>query len=156
MLAALPENQAMFRQVSQNPYLMSEGIMMNPEALGVEELRQQAWALVEPAYLARLEGLKDQFQGALSQNAGAAELAEVVKAVIASRVRTLLVEADRVIAGRVDPTTGEIHPGRLADPDVGDVIDDLAEIVLRTGGEVVVVPAERMPTDTGLAATFRY
>jgi hypothetical protein len=36
------------------------------------------------------------------------------------------------------------------------VIDDLAEMVLRTGGEVVVVPKERMPTDTGLAATFRH
>jgi hypothetical protein len=36
------------------------------------------------------------------------------------------------------------------------VIDDLAEAVLRTGGEVVVVPAARMPTDTGLAATFRH
>ena len=35
-------------------------------------------------------------------------------------------------------------------------LDDLAEAVPRTGGEVVVVPAGRMPADTGLAATFRH
>jgi hypothetical protein len=32
----------------------------------------------------------------------------------------------------------------------------LAEAVLRSRGEVVVVPAERMPAGTGLAAILRY
>jgi hypothetical protein len=27
---------------------------------------------------------------------------------------------------------------------------------LKTGGEVVIVPAERMPTQTGIAAIYRY
>jgi len=51
------------------------------------------------------------------------------------------------------------HPENQQDPidspEVDDLIDDVMEAVLRTGGEVIVVPAERMPTDTGLAATFR-
>ncbi|MGB7988737.1 MAG: hypothetical protein WCF44_05040, partial [Candidatus Methylophosphatis roskildensis] len=33
-------------------------------------------------------------------------------------------------------------------PDVDDVLDDLGEIVLRKGAEVIIVPAERMPTNT--------
>jgi len=37
-----------------------------------------------------------------------------------------------------------------------DLLDDIGEAVLRRGGEVVVVPAERMPTTSGLAATYRY
>ena len=32
----------------------------------------------------------------------------------------------------------------------------MAEAVLRTGGDVVVVPRERMPTASGLAATYRF
>jgi hypothetical protein len=39
---------------------------------------------------------------------------------------------------------------------VDDLLDDIGELVLRRGGEVVVVPHERMPADTGLAATFLY
>jgi len=35
-------------------------------------------------------------------------------------------------------------------------MDDLGELVLKTGGRVVVVPADRMPTKTGAAATFRF
>ena len=35
-------------------------------------------------------------------------------------------------------------------------LDDLAELVLRRKGTVVVVPRERMPTTTGLAAIYRF
>src|SRR5207253_10374982 len=41
-------------------------------------------------------------------------------------------------------------------PNAGDLLDEIAEEVLRTKGTVVVVPRERMPTETGLAAIFRF
>ena len=72
------------------------------------------------------------------------------------RVGTLLVEADRQIPGTIDPTNGQVQSGELPDPQVDDVLDDLAELVLRMKGDVIVVPREHMPTDTGAAATFRY
>jgi hypothetical protein len=39
---------------------------------------------------------------------------------------------------------------------VDDLLDDLGERALKAGGEVVIVPAERMPTDTGVAAVYRF
>jgi hypothetical protein len=114
------------------------------------------WQVVEPKYLARLARLTEDHRTAAARGLVASDLSDVAKAVAAARVGVLLVEADRVIPGRFDPANGEVRPGRLADPEVGDVIDDLAEAVLRTGGEVVVVPAGRMPAETGLAATFRH
>lgn len=36
------------------------------------------------------------------------------------------------------------------------LLRDLAELVLCTKGEVVVVPKERMPSSTGVAATYRF
>jgi hypothetical protein len=42
------------------------------------------------------------------------------------------------------------------DPNAGDILDDLAERVLKTGGQVIVAPKGSMPTATGLAAIFRY
>jgi hypothetical protein len=41
-------------------------------------------------------------------------------------------------------------------PDRDDPIDDLGEPAMRMGGEVLVVPAERMPTRTGVAAIYRF
>lgn len=156
VLVALPEYHTAFRRISRNPFLQPEGVAKHPDSLTSDELRAEVWQAVEPKYLARLARLKEDYRTAAARGMAASDLSDVAKAAAAMRIGVLLVEADRVIPGRFDPATGAVHPDRLADPEVGDVIDDLAETVLRTGGEVVVVPPERMPTDTGLAATFRH
>lgn len=156
ILVALPENQAEFRRVSRNPFLQPEGVEKHPVSLTLDQLRAEVWRVVEPKYLARLAQLTDEHRAAAARGLAASDLNDVAQAAAAMRIGWLLVEADRVIPGRFDPATGDVQPGRLADPEIGDVIDDLAEMVLRTGGEVLVVPADRMPTDTGMAATFRH
>ena len=75
---------------------------------------------------------------------------------MAGRVATLLIEAERQVPGRMDAATGRITLGDLAHPEVDDLLDDLGELVLKMGGQIVVVPAERMPTPRGLAAIYRF
>jgi hypothetical protein len=36
------------------------------------------------------------------------------------------------------------------------MLDDLGELVIKKGGQIVIVPTERMPTRTGIAAIYRY
>lgn len=156
VLAALPEHRALFRRISQNPLLLADGVNGNPESLLEDELRQQLWQVLEPHYLARLEGLKENYCTAAARQASSADLSDVAKAAVAGRIGTLLVEADRVIPGVIDRTSGAIRRGDLESPQVGDMLDDLAELVLVKGGEVVVVPTERMPTPSGLAAVYRF
>ena len=75
---------------------------------------------------------------------------------MAGRVATLLIEAGRQDAGRIDISTGRIDFAELGNPRVDDVLDDLGALVEKMGGKVHVLPAERMPTRTGVAATFRH
>jgi len=156
ILAALPEHHHLFHQVSHNPFLIAESIDVHPDALTIDELRQRAWQVIEPHYLARLAALVEQFRTARSRDLGSDELTHVAKAVVAGRVATLLIEADREVPGRTDAATGAIEFGDLAHPEVDDVLDDLGALALKLGGEVVIVPAERMPTKTGIAAIYRY
>jgi hypothetical protein len=156
ILAALPEHHGFFHQLSHNPFLSAEGIKNNPEALSTDELRKRAWQVMEPKYLARLARLIEDFGAALAKNLGAEDLDQVSEAALSSRVGTLLVEADRQVPGRLNQTTGQIELKDLAHPEVDDLLDDLGEMVLMKGGEVVVVPAERMPTKTGVAAIYRF
>lgn len=156
LLAALPEHHHLFRKVSHNPFLMAEGMDIHPDAVDIDELRDRAWRVVEPRYLARLAQLVEAFGGARSEGLGAEEPAQVAEAAVAGRVATLLIEADRQTPGRIDATTGALELDELANPEVDDVLDDLGELVMATGGRVVVVPAEQMPTATGVAAIYRY
>jgi hypothetical protein len=156
MLAALPEYHTHFRNVSHNPQLLEKGLEINPGVLTVEEMREQAWRVMEPYYLRRLAGLIARFEAARARELGSDDLDRAARAAVAGRVETLLLEADRVIPGRIDEAEGRILPGPEADPGVNDTLDDLAEAVLRRKGEVIIVPAERMPSATGLAAIFRF
>ncbi|MEO5721796.1 MAG: hypothetical protein ABIR71_10040 [Chthoniobacterales bacterium] len=44
----------------------------------------------------------------------------------------------------------------MSDVGESDLLDDLGELVRAKGGEVAVIPAPQMPTQTGAAATCRY
>ena len=156
LLAALPEHRALFHRVSHNPFLMGDGIDISPDALSIEELRIRAWLAVEPHYHARLAGLIEMFEVARSRELGADDLIQVAANAVAGRVATLLIDADRQIPGSIDGLTGEIQFDDSAKPHVDDLLDDIAELVLRNRGQVVIVPAERMPTQTGLAAIYRF
>lgn len=156
LLAALPEHHALFHQVSHNPFLMAEGLDTHPDALSLDALRERAWQAVQPRYLARLAGLVEAFGAAQSKELGSDDLAQAAEAAVAGRIATLLLEADRQVPGRIDAATGQIEFGDEEHPEMGDLLDELGELVLKMGGQVVVVPGERMPTQTGIAAIYRF
>jgi len=156
ILVTLPEHRTLFHALSHNPHLLDEGLDVHPDALTPDELRRRVWEVVEPRYLTRLARLVEAFGGARAQDLGDDDVGRVAQAVVAGRVGTLLVEAERVVAGSIDEGSGDFRPGDLDDPEVGDALDDLASSALLRGADVVVVPAERMPTSTGVAAIYRY
>lgn len=156
ILAALPEHHHLFHEVSQNPLLVADGIRLNPDAVSADELGTLAWQVMEPGYLARLASLGDEFEKARSRDAGSDDLEKVAQASAIGRVATLLIEADREIAGALDGETGKVSFAAVSDPHVDDLLDDLGELVVKKGGTLLVIPADRMPTTTGLAATYRY
>ncbi len=156
ILAALPQHHHLFRAVSTNPSLMDEAIDVHPDALSSDALRERAWQVVLPHYLKRLAGFVEAFGAAASSGRGADDLPGIAKAAVAGRVETLLIEADRLSPGRIDDSSGAITTADLAHPEVDDALDDLGEIVLKKGGEVIIVPSDRMPTDSGAAAIYRF
>jgi hypothetical protein len=156
ILAALPEHHHLFRQVSHNPFLMEEGLAINPDTLPIDELRERVWQVVVPQYQARLATLADEFAVAKSKGLGSDDLAQVTQAAAAGRVATLLIEADRQLVGRLDDATGRGEVTDLSHSQVADLLDELGELVGKMGGRVLVVPAEQMPGRTGVAATYRY
>jgi hypothetical protein len=154
VLAALPQYHHLFRALSRNPFLLSNGIDVFPDAISLEELRERAWQIIRPFYLDRLMRLKERFLAARSRGLSSDELGEIAVAAGAGRVESLLIEAERTIPGTYDPATGSIAFSNTENVD--DLLDDVGEQVIKTGGDVVVVPVGQMPTDTGIAANYRF
>lgn len=156
ILASLPEHKSLFHRVSHNPFLLEKGIDIHPDVISIDELRLRAWKVMEPHYLVRVTALVEDFEQARSKDLGHEDLAQVAKAVVAGRVATLLVEADRKMPGRVSSITGKTEFEDQDHPYTDDLLDDLSSLALNNGGKVIFLPAERMPVETGVAAIYRF
>jgi hypothetical protein len=104
----------------------------------------------EICHLAREIHLAEQ-EGRVSFN-----LFQVARSVVANRVSTLLVASDHEIWGELDEQTGglSIHPDQINHRD-DDLLDDLAEKVIESGGQVLVLPKEEIPSQTGVLAILK-
>jgi hypothetical protein len=156
LLAGLPPNVSAFRAVAHNPFISTATIDLDPDSLSLEELKIEAWRSIEPLYLERLAELTDRYNLNRSRGLGTEDPAAIAEAAVSGRVGTLLIDAERLLPGKIDAKTGKIELRSLADPQADDVLDDLAETVVRMKGEAIVVPTQRMPSTTGVAAIYRF
>ncbi|MEM6315462.1 MAG: hypothetical protein AAF743_15350, partial [Planctomycetota bacterium] len=159
IVAAVEKYHAIFRKVSKNPHLADHGIRLNPDAADVDEKRliDEVRTAQRPARHKVVDELVETFGTARAAGQASANLADVAKAAVFGKVNQLLLAADKRVGGSVDPATGIVTEGDLEDPAVDDLLDDIAEHVLRAGGNVHVIPADIHPhQSSGVAAIYRY
>ncbi|HSK13009.1 MAG TPA: hypothetical protein VK907_07315 [Phnomibacter sp.] len=157
VLAALPEHHSLFQEVNKSSFLLETGIPKDPQYISYEDLAKLAWEVMEPVYLQKIITLAEQFGQAKANNMGSDDLETVAAAVAEGRVATLLIEAARIIPGKItDNDTGSIENDPIKNPEIDDLLDDIAQMATTMGSEVFVIPSVDMPSQTGLAAIFRY
>lgn len=156
MLISLDEHQGLFRSITNNSYLLKDGIKRDYETISINELKAETWKVIEPYYLNKTKELIGKYELDRSKFLGSDDLAEVARAVLANRVSILMIESDRVEAGRINKDTGLLERGDIEDPELNDMLNDLAQMVYKYKGEVVILPKERMPSTTGVAAIYRF
>jgi hypothetical protein len=157
ILAALTEHHSLFQKVNKNPLLLSNGISINPSSVSPDKLASMAWEIMEPEYNLKLDSLVARFEQARANGKGSDDYKEVAVAAVEGRVDTLIVEADRIIPVRItNLVTGNTQKKDLLNPKVDDLLDDMGELIMKMGGQVMVLPSDKMPSEKGLAAIFRY
>jgi len=156
MLAALPEHNHLFHKVRHNPLMTTGGLMIDPRGLTHDDLRQRTWDEIAPQFEAQQAVWSDNYAVAVAKGLGGEDRSQVAQAAVAGRVATLLIEAERQVARRIDGTTGRIDPADLDTPRMDDVLKDLGARVESMGGEVHVLSVRRMPSPTGVEASFRH
>jgi len=157
ILVALPENQAVFRALSRNPFLLAQGVEVDPATLSSTQLASVCGELMGIRHAEKLDDAFNRYGVAVGQQLAGEQLPSIARAAVEGRIALLLVAAERRVAGTMDLASGEVALHEDGDTATEDVLDELILAVIRHGGEVVVVPPERvMPTDSGVAAVYRY
>jgi hypothetical protein len=87
-----------------------------------------------------------EFRLAEAENRATKNIFQISKAVVKGKVKKLIVTDELCIFGKIDKKSGglAIHPFDL-DHEDDDILDDLAQMVLSQGGEVIVAPRDKIP-----------
>lgn len=157
VLAAVDYVAAMYRQETKYPNVVEGVVEGNPDRRSANELRDEAWKLVEPQFQAARDAATSRYRELGGGKTGhtSDELETVVPAAFAGRVQTLFVARDVEQWGRYDPETTQLtlHGKRAADDD--DLLDVAAAETLVRDGDIYALDAEDMP-GSAIAAVFRY
>jgi hypothetical protein len=156
VVAAVEYEQSFYRQSNSYHNLLEEGIVGNPDGLSDEEIHRPAWEIVEPHFAeARRVSLK-HFADLSNTDKTTDRLEEIVPAACHGRVRTLFIQTQVRRWGKFDDlkSSVEIHDSPARD-DV-DLIDLATVCVLQNKGMIYALPREEMPTESEVAALFRY
>jgi len=156
ILMGIDENLSTFRGLTKNRFVAADAVHGDWTNWTLPEIREKAWGVFQKHYLARLAAIREDFGTAAARNLATPDLVDAAAAVVAGRVGTLLIDADKALPGSIEMTTGLVRPAGPADAQPGDMLDDLAELGLRHGSTVTVVPSDQMPSSTGVAAIFRF
>lgn len=167
VLVALPRLAALFRRLSKNRLLLDEGVPHDVHLLPPKQLACLVAPLFATARAARISRDVHTFMQARPRDLGSGDLSDIARAAAAGRVGTLLIEKDRFEPGWLDPATGAIQTdgeaiadlSRAGDqPAIGtaDLFGAVAETVLLGGGGVVTLEKNAMPTESGVAAIYRW
>ena len=156
ILVALGEYHSDFRNKSVNPYLHDEGIAKSYESMDLDEIKDEVLSIIEPIHQAKIQELIDTYNQAEAGSLGSSKVAKIASAAFDGRIETVLIEENRIVGGKIDMETGEVKFGSIDSPDLDDILDDIAELALMRKGQVVILPKDIMPSDTGVCAIFRY
>lgn len=156
VVSGLTEQASLFHRISRNPRLVESSIIVNPFGIELRDLVDRAWKTMQPYMIAESRGLIEAYEEAAGHAEGIDGVFAIARAAVEGRIDTLFVEDSRELPGKIDEETGKVIFDDLLVPDVNDLLDDIARIVLHNGGTVIVLPSEVMPTTTGAAAILRF
>jgi hypothetical protein len=165
VLVAGPRLAASFRGLSRNERLLEEHVPKDPHLMSREELAAAVAPVFAASSAAQVAREVRGFVHARDHDLAASDLADIGRAAVAGRVATLLVEADRYESGVFDRVTGSIMfdeaggaraGGGAPALDAEDLFGAVAETVLLHGGTIQSLARNDMPTESGVAAIYRY
>lgn len=143
LLAGAADLIPLFRQVCRYPRLVDDALTIDPTRLSLDTLHELAWTRVEPQFGHAQAAAARRYRDRAGTGWTVSEPAEVLAAAETGRIDALFLAAPTFARRTAN------HPPvlRLTDEtsSAADQLDRAAAHCLAYGGNVYLVPAERMP-----------
>jgi hypothetical protein len=148
-----------YKETTEHPKVLEEGLTGNCEGLSPEELRDAAWEIVEPVLMADRRRAAERYGDLLGRGRASSRYEEVLPAAHDGRVDTLFVARGVRLWGSYDVQKREVRlqPEQNDQRNGSEDLLDLAAVqTFLNGGQVYAVPQAEVPDGQAMAAVFRY
>lgn len=164
ILVTAPEHDHMFRELCTFETLLPEGIKKDPRTLSGTTLRDDAVAIIEGIRAQELAKLEEDYGYKASKGEASDSLPDIGLALVERKVGVLFLEEGKGIPGTFNDETGAVTfdgskdpvDDAELDPASPDIAAAFAEAAALQDAKVLVLPADKMPVKSGVAATYRF
>jgi len=157
VLAGPQALQHAFRGKCAHKHVLEKGIKGSIQHLDRFAIASLSSPIAEKYFSANDDKALVELRKAMVSNYGLIEIESISKAAVRGQIKQLIIAEDMHFWGKVDRVTGELTlVGVDSEDTVDDVLDDLAEMTLNSGGQVTVVPASKIPFGAVAGAVLRW
>jgi hypothetical protein len=158
ILAAAEPVAGIYQEINTYPQLEREVIRGNPDRQSAKQLHESAWAIMEPIFQQRKAAAFAKYRQSSGprEALGSKRLADIIAAAQDGSVETLFVAMEDHRWGHFDPQSREVTLHRNRQEGDDDLLELTAAGVYFSGGTIFAVPKNQMPSDSPVAATFRF
>jgi hypothetical protein len=148
-----------YKETTEHPKVLEEGLTGNAEGLSAEELRDAAWEIVEPLFLEDRRKAAERYGDNLGTGRSSSSYQEILRAAHEGRIDTLFVARGVRLWGTYDL---QARKARLEEDQTRqthsseDLLDLAAVQTFLNSGTVYAVPQQEVPEGHTMAAIFRY
>ncbi|MEX2541072.1 MAG: hypothetical protein WD314_04660 [Trueperaceae bacterium] len=147
----------LYVEANHYPHLLDgDWVKGNPDQWGPDDIRKHSWGAVHERFEQPRRDAAARYRELAGTGSTGDDLEEVINAGSDGRVDTLFVALDRQRWGTYDATARTVRDTQATEPDAEELLDRAAVEALRTGAAVFPVPADQVPSDSEVAAIYRY
>ena len=156
VLAGVDSLFSLYRDANTLENLIASGISGNADKARPEELRTQAWVLVEPFFKKSRARAVARFRQLEGSGRTTTDLSQALVLAHQGRIEVLFVTVGRQVWGTFDPRSARvvIHDAHAGGDE--DLLDLVTVQTLAKGGEIFALAEDEMPGSELLAAILRY
>lgn len=148
-----------FKETTEHPKVLEEGLTGNAEGLSADDLREAAWEIVEPYFLEDRRRAAERFGDLQGSGRSTNSYEEILPAAHDGRIDTLFVARGVRLWGTYDVQGRKVRLEENQDVQTNsseDLLDLAAVQTFLNGGTVYAVPQQEVPGGHAMAAVFRY
>lgn len=140
ILAGVKDHIGHMKKLLNQSMLMDESIVGNVEKMKSMELQEKVYKILTPYYEKQELGALKELESAMMRDKAITYLEDIAISAVCGKISKLFVVENRFVWGSINKHTGELFIApRQVNAHDDDVLDDLCQLVLEKGGEVIVV-----------------